>query len=57
MSDLYPASFISAKIPGVPFTTTQTPEDLTDVNGVLYFAANDSLHGQELWVFRSRRHA
>ena len=30
-------------------TDTAQPEFLTDVNGVLYFAADDGVHGQELW--------
>ncbi|HSK79857.1 MAG TPA: ELWxxDGT repeat protein, partial [Thermoanaerobaculia bacterium] len=41
VKDVFPGS-------GNPFTQG-TPGGLLDVNGVVYFAANDGVHGQELW--------
>lgn len=36
-------------IPGQPATFTFNPEYLTNVDGVLYFAATDGINGRELW--------
>lgn len=33
--------------PGAPYSSQ--PYDLTNVNGTLYFAANDGIHGTQLW--------
>jgi ELWxxDGT repeat protein len=32
-----------------PGPVSSYPGDLTDVNGTVFFAANDGLHGYELW--------
>ena len=34
---------------GISPSSGSYPRDLTDVNGVVYFAANDGTNGQELW--------
>ena len=30
-------------------TTGSSPQSLVEVNGIIYFSANDGIHGQELW--------
>src|SRR4051812_42691433 len=32
-----------------PGTKSSNPSQLTDVNGALYFTADDGIHGEELW--------
>jgi len=36
-------------VPGASGPAGANPQDLTNVDGTLYFTANDGIHGQELW--------
>ena len=44
--DLYP----EVRQGGSPFNSGSNPKNLTDVNGTLYFTANDGVSGEELWT-------
>ena len=41
----------------VPGTGGASPHELTNVNGTLFFFANDGIHGDELWLGRTARPA
>ena len=34
-----------------PGPGSSSPDYLTNINGTLYFGANDGIHGHELWIF------
>jgi ELWxxDGT repeat protein len=47
VKDIYPGSYIGPY--GGYYVASSSPSDLTNVNGTLFFTANDGTHGVELW--------
>src|SRR4051812_18616288 len=39
----------ASQVRDIATTGSAAPDELTALNGVLYFVANDSVHGNELW--------
>ena len=52
LDDIYPGS-TGTSVDGIEISSvpnSSNPSDLTDVDGTLFFTANDGVHGVELWA-------
>ena len=49
VKDIIPGTGID-EIDGTEFNNTSFPRHLTELNGKVYFSANDNVNGRELWV-------